>query len=83
MIPLGRKQAASAIYYFQRLSNLSLRLLLEVSIRHLCVKPTSLNESLVIFILRLYGIYYQSYRIATFGAALLAVELAVKIVGRS
>jgi len=41
-----------------------------------------LKQSLVIFILRLYGIYSQSYSIAAFAAVLLVAELAVKIVSR-
>jgi len=40
-----------------------------------------LKQSPVIFILRLYGIYSQSYSIAAFAAVLLVAELAVKIVG--
>jgi len=45
-------------------------------------QTNKLNESTVIFILRLYAIYSRSSLIAAFGAALLVAELAVKIVGR-
>jgi len=43
-------------------------------------QTNKLNESTVIFILRLYAIYSLSYLIAAFGAVLLVGELAVKIV---